>query len=369
MDVQLDPMRAFVPPGVLPVPTPVADVPPAAAAEPALAGDQTLPTAGTTALQQSAAADYGALPWGDAAATLDEEAQGLLTELGQGDRYLGVAQLILESLQGGQIDPAMAKAMMRQVLAPDTHVQQLGQMACVGATVQKVFAASNPAGYVRAALDLLAAGSTTLPSGVELAASELNQTEVKAWPDPMARLNGIMQAALMDRANGVDAYDLLADISTRDDGSTYRGLNEQQAAAITGALIGVPMLDAVAMDGVPLAEGLAQQLEAAKAAGAIGLLVPIRGDTGLRHLVLLSDLQADVDLASFMDARGQAGTLTYEAFLGAVSLERQGALQMDTIGGSTNRAASGPSTAARQPVRPPAPPASPAPAGSGAVGG
>lgn len=280
-------------PTYLPSPGPGAPAPaapPATAASAAPVAAEAAPAMAPDALAARpatgpAGADYGALPW----------------------------------------DPAALEA---QVEDPDARIRQLDAGTCAAAAAQKALAMVDPGRYRAIAGDLLRGGAAEIGQGERLALSPANRDWIMAQglAGP-ALADAVVQAALMDWADGATAYDLGADVA-RADGAA-RGLSFAQARALNAALLGAPTLDRAdamerAYQGVvpfadaarrALAEGATEQafavgelrrrLEAARAEGAPGAFMPIFVDeAGGQHMVFVREIGAD-GVVAFVDAHGE----------------------------------------------------------------
>jgi hypothetical protein len=109
--------------------------------------------------------------------------------------------------------------------------QAEGKLTCAAANKQMAMKENNPAEHDRIVRDLKEHGEATTDNGEKLFLSAKNEAYIAKQEISEPEKNDLrLQAALMDYASPTEEYDLAADVSRGADGSTSRGVNEQELA-------------------------------------------------------------------------------------------------------------------------------------------
>ena len=335
----------------------------------------------------AAGAEWGDINWAmaddpsigrAAAAGLDAEGQDLMRSLdavGLLDKQSSVGSPtfgneIANRLEMGAVDNDTAKVLMRQILDPNNEIKQCNANTCVAATAQKAMALNDPSLYFVTAADIVRGGTGNLPNGDVAIVSGANQATIAdADLSPQQRVDAMMQSALMDYANGADAYDVATDRTIRADGSTYPGLKQADAAKLNQAALKAPTVDGAQlfvsfqtqanmaeealrtyggyidlgeygsyqMPPPPsLADVVRNELYQATARNFPGLFVAITSDAGEAHMVMVRSADMSKDTVTYTDALGTDRTMPITQFANIIAYN-VGAGNDADIGADTSR--------------------------------
>lgn len=313
-------------------------------------------------LSEATQVDFGDMPWkatdpaqqwvGENKGAFSPEGQQVLQRLADTGKLDDPA--LRESIKGFVKDDSsrvITESILKQIDNPDQNIWQGNRDTCVAASAQKALATTDPAKYFQVAKDVITLGSAKLGDG----AAELT-TANREWIDAnwqsldvtttTGKMDAMVQAALMNYANGDADYDIATDKS---DGGRD-GLQFEEGRRLNEGLLGMKtvcwgMLEGYKGDNA-LFDAVRDQVGAAQAAGKSGVGVVMKldagGDTSL-HMMTVKGVDAEGKV-TLVDANGQAKTLSREEFAQKVQLSAEGDVGgtetgMTQVAGSTTVAA------------------------------
>jgi hypothetical protein len=221
--------------------------------------------------------------------------------------------------------------------------QAEGKLTCAAANKQMAMKENNPAEHDRIVRDLKAHGEAKTDNGERLFLSPKNEAYIAKQDLSEPEKNDLrLQAALMDYASPTEEYDMAADVSRGADGSTSRGVNEQELAnldnldnstetanatmtEVAAAVdVGLSVVTGIFGGGVKshaeaLADRVGDKLEDAEEESA-NLTIALQLDEDVKHAVTVVSVNDKADTVTVKDTE-RTYTLTNEEFDAAHNTE------------------------------------------------
>jgi hypothetical protein len=204
---------------------------------------------------------------------------------------------------GSKTGATLLANLVREVHDPQACLQG-DKQTCGAASVQILLAREGTAEYVRMMTGLAFDGKVTLQNGGEI--NRLPGWD-QGWNDRRSLTGQLIQASLMDYANGQDHYDAASDNTLgAQDGKARKGLTSSEMERLLRAIANRPTENAQVKDwdhqlgrwvpipGETLARTMAKIEEMAAKGWSIPVLLSVKPDQQFGHYQLITKIEGDL---------------------------------------------------------------------------